>query len=256
VIRAEKISFRYGTASKFVFQDYSFEVKAGEVLSVLGPNGQGKTTLVKTLLDLLPLSSGMIHCQGHKAYVPQNALTPFDYDVREMVVMGCNPGRGMFSGVTTEDYKAADHAIEKVGMTHLARQGFASLSGGQKQMVLVARALASRPDIMILDEPTSALDFKNQSLVLNIMKQIASEGKTVIFTTHCPHQALYVSDTAMIMQSSDSCFCGPAEEVLTNNHLSRLYGVHIHKGSIETDYKCCDFVIPVFDNCPEIFEDV
>jgi len=132
VIKAKDICFKYGSSPDFVFQDYSFEVKPGEILAILGPNGQGKTTLVKCLLDLLPLSRGKVHFNGHKSYVPQNALTPFDYEVREMVVMGCNRGRGLFAQIHKEDYWAADEALEKVGILKFAKRGFAALSGGQK----------------------------------------------------------------------------------------------------------------------------
>lgn len=256
MIKVENISFRYKSTLDFVFKEYSFELKAGKIMSILGPNGRGKTTFVKTLLDLLPLHAGRVTCKGRKSYVPQNALTPFDYDVREMVVMGCNKGQGLFVQLTSEDYKNADLAIEKVGMTSFAKQGFSNLSGGQKQMILVARALASDPDILILDEPTSALDFKNQNLVLNIMKQVASEGKTIIFTTHCPHQALYVADMAMIMQSQENYLFDSAKDVLTDDHLSRLYGIKIHKDSLNINNRHCDLIIPVFTGNNNIIKEV
>ncbi len=246
MLSAKSISFRYKSSQDHIFDNYSFDVKAGEIMSILGPNGRGKTTLIKTLLGLLSLNSGSVDCDGYKSYVPQNALTPFDYSVREMVVMGCGQNKGLFTQVTKDDYKSADETLEKIGMIHLSQQGFATLSGGQKQMVLVARALVSNPDIMILDEPTSALDFKNQSSVLNIMKQISKEGKSVIFTTHCPHQALYASHKTMIMQSSNTYLYGATKEILTSNKLSKLYNIHIHKGRFSSNSGDIDFISPVF----------
>ncbi len=120
MIEVKKIAFKYGSSSDLIFEDYSFEVRPGEILAILGPNGQGKTTLIKCLLDLLPLSGGRVHFNGHKSYVPQSALTPFDYEVREMVVMGCNRGRGLFARIKKEDYLDADVALEKVGMSKFA----------------------------------------------------------------------------------------------------------------------------------------
>ncbi len=247
MFKAIDISFSYGSPREAIFQNYSFDVEPGKVMAVLGPNGQGKTTLVKCLLNLLPLNEGDIKFSGHKSYVPQNALTPFDYEVREMVVMGCNRGRGVFAQISKKDYQSADEALDKVGMRSYSKRGFAALSGGQKQMVLIARALASRPDIMILDEPTSALDFKNQNRVLNIMKDIAAQGQSVIFTTHCPHQALYVSDQALIMKSRNDFMTGSAREILTTNNLSSLYGINIHTGSLGAKYDYRNFVTPLFD---------
>jgi len=113
-------------------------------------------------------------------------------------------------------------------------------------MILIARALASRPDLMILDEPTSALDFKNQNRVLNIIKRIADEGQAVVFTTHCPHQALHVADLAMIMQSKKSYMWGQEKDVLSRNHLSNLYDVDIHTGTLQADNKSRNFVTPLF----------
>lgn len=246
MLSAANISFRYKPSLDYVFDNYSFNIKPGEIMAILGPNGRGKTTLIKTLLELLPVNSGSITCVGHRSYVPQNALTPFDYSVREMVVMGCGQNKGLFTHVTKKDYKTADETLEKIGMLHLSEQGFATLSGGQKQMILVARALASKPDTLILDEPTSALDYKNQSCVLNILKQIGKEGKSVIFTTHCPHQALYASNKTMIMESSNKYLYGATKEILVSKNLTKLYGINIHKGSFDLNKNNFDFISPIF----------
>ena len=246
MIRAHNIGFQYRPDQEFIFRQYSFELAKGEIMAVLGPNGQGKTTLIKCLLELLRLSEGYIEVQGHRSYVPQNALTPFDYEVREIVVMGCNKTRGLFATISKQDYEAADQALCEVGMQNYRHRRFASLSGGQKQMVLIARALVSAPEIMILDEPTSALDYKNQDTVLTILKRIAAQGKTIIFSTHCPHQALRISDKALILCSQTSFSCGPSKEILNECALSKLYRIDIHKGSPLGHGDDYEFVIPLY----------
>ena len=246
MIKAENLGFQYHSNLDFVFRHYSFELERGEIMTVLGPNGRGKTTLIKCLLGLLPLSEGEIETSGHRSYVPQNAMTPFDYDAHEIVVMGCNRSRGIFAHVTKADYLAADEALREVGMEAFARRPFASLSGGQKQMVLIARALVSAPDIMILDEPTSALDYKNQDRVLGILKRISEKGRTIIFSTHCPHQALHISDKSMIMNANGSYACGCSSEILDKDFLTTLYNSCIYRGMLPDDPGGYEYVIPLY----------
>ncbi len=147
---------------KCIFHNYSFKIEKGDVVAILGQNGQGKTTLLKAILGLVKLTNGKIKSTANIAYVPQNLHISFDYDVRDVVLMGRARHLGFFAQPRTNDYKLVDEMLEKLQLHTLAFRSFLSLSGGERQLVLIARALVSRCDLLILDEPASALDFANQ----------------------------------------------------------------------------------------------
>lgn len=242
MIKVHDISYCYPRAQTPIFEGHSFSLERGEILAILGPNGSGKTTLIKTLLGLLPLNSGSIEIAGHCSYVPQNTLSPFEYSVEEMVIMGASGQNGLFATPTQRDRQQSYEALKQVGMVDFADESFAHLSGGQKQMVLIARALVSNPDLMILDEPTSALDYHNQDKVLQTMASVAKAGKAVIFTTHCPHQALHVSHKVLLVQKYAASICGASNEILNEDHLSKLYQLPIARHNSDTG----DIIVPRF----------
>ncbi len=227
MIEVKNISFCYPNSKSPIFEGHNFSLKKSQVLAILGPNGSGKTTLIKTLLKILPISTGTIQHSGRCSYVPQHTASPFDYSVREMTVMGAGGQHGMFSTPQKQDYLRCDEALEKVGMLSFAAKSFTQLSGGQRQMVLIARALVSNPDIMILDEPTSALDYYNQNKVLQTIKELANQGKAVIFSTHCPLQALQVAHQVLLVKKDQQSIFGSASEILTSRLLTDLYQIHI-----------------------------
>jgi len=173
IMTVEDLTFSY--KSKEILSHINLEIKAGVLYGLLGPNGSGKTTLFKCCLNFLKLNSGIIKLNGqplknfttkhfakHVAYVSQNHQPVFPYLVREMVEMGRTPYRTGIPILNKRDHMAVDHALERMGLTHLAQENFNNLSGGQRQLVLVARALAQEAFLMFLDEPTSSLDFNNQ----------------------------------------------------------------------------------------------
>ena len=242
MIEVENISYSYPRAKQPIFDGHSFSLQKGEIMAVLGPNGSGKTTLIKTLLNLLPISSGRIQINGHRSYVPQETLSPFDYSVRETVVMGASGQNGLFAAPEKSDFDKTEAALQKVGMLDLVDDSFAHLSGGQKQMVLIARALVSNPDLMILDEPTSALDYHNQDKVLQSMADVARQGKAVIFTTHCPHQALHVSHKVLLVKKIAKSVYGPAKEILNEENLSQLYQLPISRHALQEG----DIIVPSY----------
>lgn len=202
----------------WVFRSYSAAVPEGCVFALLGPNGRGKTTLLKILLGVLDASEGHVAIKNRVAFVPQLFQVSFDYSVLDMVLMGRSRKFGLFSQPRREDEAAALAALDRFGLADLAPRPFHELSGGQRQMVIFARALVAEAPIVILDEPTSSLDLKNQALVLDWISRLAQEdGLTVVFTTHHPHHALAVADHALLMLGESEFWLFPADS--DNGHL-------------------------------------
>ena len=199
---------QFGYADRKILHGVSFSLESSEVMTVLGPNGVGKTTLLKCMMGLLNWENGKTLIDGKPmkemktsevwrriAYVPQSKGTALSYTAREMVLMGRSARLGLFSQPTKEDYRAADEAMEQVGITRLAQKQCSCMSGGELQMVLIARALCSNPEMLVLDEPESNLDFKNQLIVLETIQKLAKErGIAAIVNTHYPAHALKIAD--------------------------------------------------------------
>jgi iron complex transport system ATP-binding protein len=188
----------YGYPGHVVGRRVSFDIGAGEVLCVLGRNGEGKSTLFKTILGLLPPHAGMVRVDGrHTAnwsarqraltfgYVPQSGGGAFPFTVAELVLMGRTAHRGPFSAPSAADREVAAEALATLGIEPLAQREWVRISGGERQLALVARALAQEPRILVLDEPTASLDFGNQVRVLDAVRRLAeSHGLTVLLSTH------------------------------------------------------------------------
>ncbi len=242
MISVKNITFRYPKGRGNIYSGQTFKVEQGNVLAILGANGAGKTTLIKSLLGLLPISDGEITVKGRQSYVPQSTLSPFDYSVHEMVVMGVSGQNGLFAAPTQHNARAAYEVLAQVGMAHVAHENFSQLSGGQRQMVLIARALVSNPDIMILDEPTSSLDYYNQNKVLQTIKSVAEQGKVVIFSTHCPLQALQVAHKALLVNEKRPSIFGDAQQILNQENLRQLYNIPIARGSL----KGIEIIAPIY----------
>ena len=236
MLRVEGLSFAYGAHR--VLEDVSFAVEQGEFLSVLGPNGVGKSTLFRCVLGLMSGWQGAITLGGddlralprreiarRMAYIPQINRPAFDYSVLDTVLMGAARNVGVFSQPGREETAQAMEALERVGAAHLARRGFMHLSGGEQQLVLVARALAQKAEILVMDEPTSALDYGNQLRVLQLVRQLASEGYGVLLSTHNPQHALTFATRILALSEGRVAALGAPGEVLTEDMIHRLYGV-------------------------------
>ena len=215
---------RFG--SRLLFSDLTVNVKPGRTLAVLGPNGRGKTTVLRSILGTNRLTSGSRIAPAVIGYVPQSAGFTQGYCARDVVLMGRAGHLGVFGQPTGEDRSIADRSLADVGMAHLADARIDLLSGGERQMVLLARALATGSKALLLDEPGSALDLKNQSRLLQLLRRLGERNDmAILFTTHEPNHALVAADDVLLMMPDGDCISGPVEHVLTADALERLYGV-------------------------------
>jgi iron complex transport system ATP-binding protein len=231
----------YGYAGHAVGRHVSFDVGAGEVLCVLGRNGEGKSTLFKTILGLLPSHVGAVRVDGGLTdkwsarqraltfgYVPQSGGGAFPFTVAELVLMGRTAHRGPFSAPSAVDREVAAEALSTLGIEPLARCEWVRISGGERQLALVARALAQEPRILVLDEPTASLDFGNQVRVLDAVRSLSeSHGMAVLLSTHHPEQAFACADRVAVLAGGELLRIGPPVEVVTAETLRACYGVEV-----------------------------
>lgn len=246
MIEATSIGFKY-KVSGYIFKNHTFRVDSGRVLAILGPNGRGKTTLLKTIIGLLPLSEGEIKIDGRIGYVPQHAAAMFPYSVLDMVVMGRARQIKLFESPKKADYELAFNALCVLGLSDFVHRNFLELSGGEKQLVLIARALVSECSVLVLDEPASALDFKNQNLILRTLKNLSrNQGLTIIFTTHFPQHAVHLADQVLLMYAPEEYRFGTAEDVLTDGHLKSLYGMEVRNILFNHCNENRRTIVPVF----------
>lgn len=239
----------YYRPDEWVFRDYSFALQAGEVLALLGPNGRGKTTLLKAIVGLLSLKEGELRRSDGSdlGYVPQHHSVAFAYTVLDMVLMGRARHIGFFSTPSQADVEAARRALAQLSIGHFAERLFHSLSAGEQQLVMIARALAAGCDALILDEPTSSLDFKNQGEILQTLRHLARvQGMTVVFATHIPQHAALIADTTLLMYGPTDYLVGQTNEVLTDEHLSRLYGIDVRHINFTHNERNVTSLVPIF----------
>ncbi len=226
MIRLTDGAVRYG--ERFIFRHLSLEVPAGRCLAILGPNGRGKTTLVRALLGFVSLAEGTREMPPVIGYVPQVIGDALRYRARHVVAMGRVARRGMFALPTHEDHEAADRALARVGLLSYADAPVDRLSGGERQLVLLARALATEAIALVLDEPASALDLRNQGRFLSVVDSLRDDGHhAIVFTTHVPQHASAAADEALLLFGSEDGFQAPVGAGLTAANLSRLYGVPV-----------------------------
>nr|WP_272213676.1 ABC transporter ATP-binding protein [Marinicella sp. W31]MDC2879632.1 ABC transporter ATP-binding protein [Marinicella sp. W31] len=209
-----------------IFRDVTFEVPVGRTMAILGPNGRGKTTLLRALLGFQPLKTGRRLAPKIAGYVPQHGASQAKLSGLDVVVMGHAAQIGLFGQPGRQDIEAAEHALETVGATDLAGHRYDRMSGGQRQMILIARALATGSPALVFDEPTSALDLGNQSKTLDLLNMLRQRrDKAVLFTTHDPNHALAAADDVLMMMPGGHEINGPVEEMIVPDALARLYGV-------------------------------
>ena len=228
-------------ADKPIQKFVNFSVQSGEVCCVLGPNGCGKTTLVKTVLGMVPLLSGSITLDGNDvtqwsaaqlsekiAYVAQKHTQPFPYEVKDVVMLGRISKTKSLSGKPTrKDYNIVENAMAEMGISHLRERPYVDISGGELQMVMFARALAQEPELLIMDEPTAALDYGNAVRVIEKVRELAEAGYAIIMITHNPDHAFMTGANVALFKRNANMVFGDAFSVITRENIQDAYGINV-----------------------------
>lgn len=237
-LRARDLHFAF--RQRLVLSGVNLSLATGEVVSLLGANGAGKSTLLRLLLGLLHPASGEVLLDGQTmdswprqqiacrlAYVPQVHVTPFPYTVREIILLGRLPAGSLFRAPSRADHEAVDEVLEHLGIAPLATRPYTEISGGERQLALIGRALAQGARLLIMDEPATGLDYGHQLRLLDRLSMLAEEGYGVLMTTHHPEHALIASTRVLLMRDGRIEADGRPEEVVTAETIHRLYGVHV-----------------------------
>ncbi len=254
-IQIENLSFSYDESAPLL-KNIGFTLSSGRVISILGPNGAGKTTLLNCIAGLFKPAEGSILIDGrdmdsltHRkiakiiGYVPQIIVPTFSYSVLDYVVTGCAPHIGTFERPKQIHFDAAMDALEKMGITALKDKPYNEISGGERQQVSIARALAQKPSFILMDEPTSHLDYGNQIQVLKTIRSMASQGYGIALTTHNPDHALLLGDQLAVLERDGTFTFGDCKEVLTEPFLNHLYGIDLRLEEITSVGRRVCFVL-------------
>lgn len=239
ILEVNDLSFSY-RKGKTIFKDVCFSLEKGKILSILGPNGTGKSTLLNCLSNLLNPTNGQVIIDGKPVnelslidvaktigYVQQIHVPSYDYTVRDYVVMGRSPYLGMFQKPSKDDYKIADEAIEILNIKNITNSAYTEISGGERQQASIARVIVQKPEIIMLDEPTAHLDYGNQSRTLKIIKDLALSGYAVIMTTHNPDHVILLDDYVGILNKGKFSF-GEVAKIIDEKVLRELYDININ----------------------------
>ena len=234
------LHFAYRPGAPEVLQGVALDLEEGRLLTILGCNGSGKSTLFGCMLGLLKPQSGSIALCGEDltklspraiasrvGYVPQSHTPAFDYTVFEFVLMGCAARVGLLSHPGAEERRRAEEAIARMGLEKLRDRPYTELSGGERQQVTIARAIAAQPRAILFDEPTSHLDFGNQVKVLRVIRELSADGYAVVVTTHDPNHALLLGGQTALFTGKGQVEVGAPETLLTEERLNALYGAEL-----------------------------
>ncbi len=242
LVEVENAAFSYGKQD--IFRNISFSVTKGEIFCLLGPNGSGKTTLLDCILGVNKLKSGNIKVNGKNittynprrlaqqiSYVPQRHESAFPYRVIDVTMMGRAPYTGIFSAPSKNDREIAENALRLTGIYHLKRRPYTQLSGGELQLVMIARALAQNTSLIIMDEPTAHLDFRHELVVLETIMNLVKEKEiSVLMATHFPNHAFYFEDNNLnidiaLLKNGEFIAHGAPGKILNEKRIEELYGV-------------------------------
>ena len=255
----ENVGFSYD-GKRNVLEDVSFQLDAGDILCLLGSNGTGKTTLLRCILGFHRPQRGSIRIDGieltrvhkaqrarHMAYVPQSSSLAFPYTVKEVVLMGRVSHLRLGGRPRAADHRIADEALERLQIQNLANRRFPELSGGERQMVLVARALAQQAEVLIMDEPTSNLDYHNQVRILAAIKHLATQGIGILMTSHYPDHAFLACSKVALMGHGRILAVGDPDTVVTSESLTDLYDTPVVVARAESGTLKIKTCIPLLD---------
>jgi iron complex transport system ATP-binding protein len=250
MLKLDNVTCGYG--ERDIIHGLSLTLEAGNVLCLLGANGSGKTTLFKAILGLLPVTSGNISFDKDDiagwtrrrfartfAYVPQAHTPPFAFTVRDVVLMARSSHLELFSSPGRRDREIVEEALRSMSIAHLAGVRYTELSGGERQLVLIARALAQQAQVLVMDEPASNLDFGNQIRVLNQIKTLASGGLALLITTHSPNHAFECATQVAVLKAGRLLAHGCPQDILTENCLEQVYSVPLRIVDVGGGNKTC-----------------
>lgn len=247
ILNFQQVDFSYKTQSNLVLSNFSLEVPKGRVVAVLGPNGTGKTTMLMLALGWLTPENGEILYDNQSlgsfsrrelgqriSLVPQFEPSFFDFNLLDFALLGRAPYLNNFSMPGEQDYQIARAALVKVGMIEKAHASVMNISGGEHQLVLLARSLAQQTDLLMLDEPTSHLDIKNKSRLIAILRELVKDGKTIVFTTHEPDVAAMIADQVIMVRQGQVIFSGEVDKVMTGENLSEIYQIRVEAAEVKS----------------------
>jgi iron complex transport system ATP-binding protein len=249
-ISVKNISFGY--TNKTILNVISLDIASGEIITLLGPNGCGKSTLIKLMLGLHRPGEGSICLDGVDisrlgsktiaraiAYVPQIHRSYFPYTVMDIVLMGRIPHKTFFYRYSKEDINIAHDAMERLSISHLAERPYTELSGGERQLAVVARAIAQGAKTLIMDEPATGLDYGNQLRLLEEIIRLSQEGYTFIKSTHSPEHALWVADRAIMIKNGTIMADGKCDQIINSENLFHLYNARVNVMWVNNAFQIC-----------------
>ncbi|MHC1726992.1 MAG: ABC transporter ATP-binding protein [Syntrophobacteraceae bacterium] len=250
LMKAQGVSFSYSGVQ--VLKDISLSVERGRIVSLLGPNGSGKSTLLKVLLGIYHPERGSVLFEGKPvmrlapkelakriAYVPQTHRMAFAYRVLDVVLMGRTPHKPFFSRYSEKDEEIALRSLDRLSILHLKDRSYTEVSGGERQLTLIARALTQGADTLIMDEPANGLDFGNQIRLLDQIADLARDGYTFIKSTHFPNHALWIADRVVMLQKGSIVADGRPADVMNEEAICRLYDTEISILKVNGTLKTC-----------------
>ena len=251
IIEVNDISFSYNKGDN-IFENISFSISKGDVLCILGPNGTGKTTLLKCLNGLEDINSGEILLNGENikaltfpeisklvGYIPQGHVSTFPFSVIDVVLMGRSPYINLTDSPREKDLKIAEKFLKNLGILDVKDRAYTTLSGGERQLVFLARVLTQEPDLLILDEPTSHLDFGNQIKLLELIENLSKKGLAIIMSSHFPDHTFLGSNKVAIMKNKMFIALGNPFDVVTKENLKKAYDIDIELIEVSKSRRVC-----------------